>query len=183
MYTAKNKKESRELIKRLDLNTIPEVFLNHTDYKGMESFVNNEKVELYVVRDAEHSSSKYYYAHNYDEVVAASKNYSGQIILAVSINAYKNKVLLGAIEINRNNITICATTDPAKDHRTMYDNPEFDYKTDIFDKKLSKIPEIDFLYKYVLDNELQGLTIEFTIYDRLVGNKKEKILINELRNY
>ena len=47
MYTAKNKKESRELIKKLDLNTIPEVFLYHTDYQGMKTFFDSIKEDLY----------------------------------------------------------------------------------------------------------------------------------------
>ena len=183
MYTAKNKQESRELIKKLNLNTVPEIFLENTDYNEMKNFINTYNEKLYVVRDAEHSSSKYYYVHNYEECINAAKNYSGKIILAVSINTYKNKILLGAIEVNKNKINICATSDPTKDHRTMYEKPEFDFGTDILDKKLSKIPYIDFLYKYVYDNKLEGLTIEFTIYDKLVGNKKEIILINELRNY
>ncbi len=183
MYTANNKKESRELIKKLNLNTVPEVFLENTDYQGMKSFIDNYKEEIYVVRDAEKASSKYYFVKDYDECVNAAKNYSGKIILAVSIKAYKNVVLLGAIEIREETINICATTDQTKDHRSLYENPEFDYGTDIFDKRLSRIPCFDYLFNYVLENKLEGLTIEFTIYDRQVGNKQQIILINELRNY
>ena len=102
----------------------------------------------------------------------------------MSINNYKNKVLLGAIEINKEIVRICATTNEKLDHRTMYNGEaEFNYQTDIFDKKLSDIPEFDFLFKYIINNKLDGYTVEFTIYDKLVGVKKEKIIVNEIRNY
>ena len=146
MYISKNKQESRELITKLDLNTVPEIFVDPTDYQQMKLFFENNKEELYVVRDANHSSSKYFYVKDLEECISAAKYYSGTIILAVSINAYHNKILLGAIEIDKEKINICATTDPTKDHRTMYENPEFDYGTDIFDKRLSRIPEFDMLY-------------------------------------
>ncbi len=183
MYTSRNKQESRALITKLDLNTVPEVFLANNDYVGMKSFIDNNKAKRYVVRDAEHASSKYFYVDDLSACKEAAKQFSGKIILAVSLNSYENKLLLGAVEICEDKIKICATTDSTKDHRTLYDNPEFNYATDIFDKRLSSIPCFDDLYKFVLDNKLEGLTIEFTVYDKLVGNKKQKILINELRNY
>lgn len=184
MFTSNNKQESRELIKTLDLNTVPEIFVKNDDEDKIREFFNNNKASKYVVRDGSRSSSTYYYVYNADEAIEKAKKYNGLVIVAVSINSYENKILLGAIQINADDtVRFCGTTNKELDHRTMYRNPEFDYDTTIIDKKLSNIPKFDMLYEYVSKHQLHGLTIEFTIYDRPVGNKNEYILINELRNY
>lgn len=185
MYITKTKAQSRELIKKLNLNTVPEIFISKSDIDSMKSFFNTYVEDLYIVRDAEKSSSKYYYVKNLEECIEAAKNYHETIILAVSINTYKNKVLLGAVEFlkENNGVRLCATTDVTKDHRTMYVNPEFDLDTDIFDKKLNQVPEFDFLYEYIYKNNLLDQIVEFTIYDKNVGINNERILINEVRNY
>ena len=41
----------------------------------------------------------------------------------------------------------------------------------------------DDVYGYLIKNNLIDITVEFTLYDRDVGTKKEKIVINEIRNY
>ena len=185
MYITKTKAESRELIKKLNLNTVPEIFIDKSDINSMKSFFSSYIEELYIMRDAEHSSAKYYYVHNLNECIEAANNFSGTIILAVSINTYKNKILLGAIEVSEkcDRVKICATTDSTKDHRTMYNNPEFDLDVDIFDKQLNNIPEFDSVYSYICNNKLLDQTVEFTIYDKNVGTNNERILINEVRNY
>lgn len=179
-----NKQQSREKIIALNLNRVPEIFVHKSDKSSMKRFFNLYKEEIYIVRDAERSSSKYYYVKNADECYNMAQYFSGQVIVAVSINAYKNKVLLGAIEIVGECIRICATTKEELDHRTMYNGQaEYNFQTNIFDKKLSDIPEFDFLYQYIIENNLGGYTIEFTIYDKPAGINKEKIIINEIRNY
>ena len=180
----KTKEQSKNKIIKLNLNRVPEIFIDKSDKESMDRFFLENQEELYIVRDAEHSSSHYYYVKNPEECYEKAQFFSGTIILAVSINTYKNKVLLGAIEILKDSVMICATTSKELDHRTMYNGTaEFNYKTDIFDKKLSNIPEFDFLYDYIIKNHLDGYTVEFTIYDAPVGLKKEKIIVNEVRNY
>lgn len=180
----KTKEQSKNKILRLDLNRVPEIFVHKSDKESINNFFLENNEDLYIVRDAEKSSSKYYYVKNPLECYEKAQNFSGTVIVAVSINNYKNKVLLGAIEINKEIVRICATTNEKLDHRTMYNGEaEFNYQTDIFDKKLSDIPEFDFLFKYIINNKLDGYTVEFTIYDKLVGVKKEKIIVNEIRNY
>lgn len=179
-----NKEQSKNKIVALDLNRAPEVFLNKSDVQKMAEFFAENKADLYIVRDAEHSSSVYYYVTTVEECFEKAQNFSGRVIVAVSINTYKNKVLLGAIEIADASVRICATTNEKLDHRTMYNGEaEFNLYTDIFDKRLSLIPEFDFLYEYILSHRLDGYTVEFTIYDRPVGLKKQKIIISEIRNY
>ncbi len=178
------KEQSKNKIIKLNLNRVPEIFIDKSDKESMENFFARNGEELYVVRDAEKSSSKYYYVKTPEECFKQAQNFLGKVIVAVSINTYKNKILLGAIEINKEVVRICATTNEKLDHRTMYNGQaEFNYQTDIFDKKLSYIPEFDFLYEYIIKNKLDGYTVEFTIYDKPVGLNKEKIIINEVRNY
>ena len=184
IYTANTKKESRTLIKKLKLNTVPEIFVDKYQFDKIQSFFMNNKADLYVIRHANKINSHYEYVKNYEEYIQVMNKFSTHIIVAVSINAYKNKVLSGAIQIDGETIRICATMNEKLDHRTMYNgDAEFNFKTDIFDKKLNDIPQIDFLLQYIQKHNLYGLTIEFTIYDRPVGCNNEKILINELRNY
>ena len=180
----KTKKESRDAIISLNLNTVPEIFIEKRETDKMQEFFDSYKEELYILRDADRSSSRYEYIKCYEECLEKSQLFSGRIILAVSINTYKEKVLLGAIEVGSDNsIKLCATENKNLDHRTMYAGAEYNFETDIFDKKLSRIPGFDDIYGYLIKNGLIDITVEFTIYDRCVGTKKEKIVINEIRNY
>lgn len=182
-YISKTKAESRKLILNLGLNRVPEEFFEKDDTINIKRFFEKYKADIYVLRDAEHSSGKYFYVNNAEECINKSAEYLGKIIVAVSINNYKNKVLLGAIEISSDTVRICATTNKTLDHRTMYIDAEFNMATTVTDKRLSAIPEIDFLFSYLYKNNLFDITVEFTIYDRPVGTNNERIIINELRNY
>ncbi|MBO5357560.1 MAG: hypothetical protein J6A53_09535 [Clostridia bacterium] len=179
----KTKEESRNAINRLGLNTVPEIFIEKHETDKMRQFMDTYKEELYVLRDADRSSSHYEYISSYEECVEKAKHFKGRVILAVSINTYKEKLLLGAIEIKGDVVRLCATENKALDHRTMYGGAEYNFETDIFDKNLSKIPELDFLYGYIVEHQLFDITVEFTIYDKCVGTKNERIIINEIRNY
>lgn len=184
IYTAKTKEESRELIKKLNLNTVPEIFVNKNHLVPIQFFFKENLSELYVIRHANKVNAYYAYVKNYEEYLQVKDKFEDNIMVAVSINAYKNKILLGAIQIDNDLIRICATTNEKLDHRTIYDgSAEFNFETDICDKKLNAIPQIDFLLLYIQKHNLYGLTIEFTVYDQPVGINKEPILINELRNY
>lgn len=180
----KTKEQSKNKIIKLNVNRVPEIFIHKSDKESMIVFFAQNVEELYIVRDAENASGKYYYVKTVSECYEKAQSFSGKIIVAVSINTYKNKILLGAIEVDGELVRICATENEELDHRTMYNGKaEFNYQTDIFDKKLSRIPQFDFLYDYIITNHLDGYTVEFTIYDKPVGVKKEKIIINEVRNY
>lgn len=179
----RTKEESRKFIINNNLNRVPEIFVQSTQIAEIEEFFQVNNAELYVLRDAEHSSAHYEYVKTIEECFEKIKQFSGRVIIAVSINSYKNKVLLGAIEIYGSDVRICATTNNNLDHRTMYDSAEFRYQTDLFDKRLNYIPKFDDIYRYVSEHNLFGYTVEFTIYDRKVGSNNENIVINEVRNY
>ena len=133
------KSVSNDAIISLNLNTVPEIFIEKWETDKMQKFFDSYKEELYILRDADRSSSRYEYIKCYEECLEKSQLFSGRIILAVSINTYKEKVLLGAIEVGSDNsIKLCATENKNLDHRTMYAGAEYNFETDIFDKKLSK---------------------------------------------
>lgn len=178
-----NKKASREFIVRQNLNRTPEIFINYDDLKSACEFVEKNRASLYVIRDAEHSSAPYFYFETFEKCKEKMALYHGQIILAVSVNSYKNKVLLGAIEICENTIRFCATTDPSLDHRTMYEKAEYNFEKQPDDGIWNGIPGFDEIYCYLYDHHLLGYTVEFTVYDRPVGTNSEVVLINEVRNY
>ena len=181
----KTKEQSKQKIVQSNVNRVPEIIVDKTDKSAMIAFFSEYTENLYVVRDAEHSSSVYRYVRTAEECLEKAMSFSGKVLVAVSVNAYQNKILLGAVEISEDNtVRICATTNSKYDHRTMYNgNAEFCFQTDIFDKRLSDIPEFDFVYAYIVGHRLHGYTVEFTVYDTPVGIKKEKIIINEIRNY
>lgn len=177
------KEESRRFIVGNNLNRVPEIFVGKTQLEVIHEFFETNKSDLYIIRDAEHSSSRYEYVSSFNECAEKIKLFSGRVIIAVSINSYKNKILLGAIEISGDNVRICATTDSALDHRTMYGGAEINIETDLFDSRLNNIPKFNDIYKYISDHNLFEYTVEFTIYDKPVGSNKENIIINEVRNY
>lgn len=183
-FNVKSKKESRDLIQKLGVNTVPEIFVNKNDTSKIEQFFLNNKADLYVIRHSGKADAHYEYVKNFDEFKNVLDNFGNEIIVAVSINSYKNKILLGAIEVDGEKIHLCATTNPKLDHRTMYNGTaEYMIETDIFDNKLSDIPQINYLFDYIQKYSLYNVTIEFTIYDRPVGINNERIIINEIRNY
>ena len=180
----RTKKESRDAIISLNLNTVPEIFIEKHETEKMQKFFDDYKEDLYILRDADRSSSRYEYIKSYEECIEKAQLFSGRVILAVSINTYKEKILLGAMEIGSdNNIKICATENKSLDHRTMYGGAEYNFESDICDKRFSKITGFDDVYGYLIRNNLIDITVEFTLYDRAVGTKNEKIVINEIRNY
>ena len=185
----KTKKESRDFIRSRGLNTVPEIQLNKREVGRIAEFINANKTEDYVffsLREASHSCGIYAYVNDYGECISELGRFDEYIILSVSIKCYQKMLLLGTVEFSRNGtVRLCATVDPGLDHRSMFfGGAEFNFETDIFDnRRLDPIPEFDYLYRYISDNDLYDKTVEFTIYDRPVGTKNERILINEVRNY
>ena len=66
----KTKAQSKSRIIELDLNRVPEIFIDKHDKKSMENFFMENVEDLYIVRDAEKSSSKYFYVKKNREFLA-----------------------------------------------------------------------------------------------------------------
>ena len=184
MFQSKNKYESKALIEKLNLNRFPEEILHKTDYTKIQSFFDSYPCELYVVRDADNFQAPYFFIKNYEECLQKIEQYKRNIIIAVSVNAYKShKVLLGTIEISGDHVDLCARTDENGDHRNIFIQPEINISTNIFDKKLNQIPGFDIIYAFLVEKNLVDIIVEFTLYDIPVGVKNERLTINEIRNY
>ena len=53
----KTKEQSKNKILRLDLNRVPEIFVHKSDKESINNFFLENNEDLYIVRDAEKSSS------------------------------------------------------------------------------------------------------------------------------
>ena len=102
-----------------------------------------------------------------------------------SINYVENQLLVGEIELSSNNeIYAILTTNPQASVRDAIEHPEFNIKTDIFNNALlNKIPHFNFIYNYLISHNLKDVIVEFALFNKEVGIKKEKIIIYELRTH
>lgn len=75
------------------------------------------------------------------------------------------------------------SVDPSASVRDALKNPTFNLSTDIFDKKLNKIPYFDLIYQYIINHNLQDVIVEFALFDTEVGINNEHIVVYELRTH
>lgn len=99
-----------------------------------------------------------------------------------SYNYANNQVLVGEIEILSNNeVYFIASTKLGASVRDAVRNPSYNLKADIFDKRLNEIKYFDYLYKYIIKNNLLDAIVEFALFDIKVGINNENIVIYEIR--
>ena len=120
-----------------------------------------------------------------DRIFDEIKDYSLYSINVSSANYVDNQLLVGEIEILSNGeVYTILSTNPTASVRDAITNPDFNFKTIFFDKKLDEIPYFDYIYKYISDNNLYDLIIEFALFNKNVGINNEKVIVYELRtNY
>ena len=101
-----------------------------------------------------------------------------------SANYVDNQLLVGEIEfLSNNEVYAILSIDPTASVRDALSNPTYNIKTDIFDKQINRIPHFDVIYQYVTSHNLQDVIVEFALFDKNVGIKKEKIIVYELRTH
>ena len=59
--------------------------------------------------------------------------------------------------------------------------PEFNYSTNIFDKRLNLIPGFDSIYEYIVNHNLVDVIVEFALYNQPLGTYNEPIIVFEIR--
>ena len=177
----KSKKHSSELIKKLDLNRVPEILLDEYDYDKISAFCDKYKEPLYILRDLESANGMYFFCKSKSECLENAKEYKGRFSLAVSCSSYEGKILLGDIMIGDNRVVIGARNDPLSHHRNIYDKPCICLDTDWDDKRLWKVDGVEKLFNYILSKKLFNVVVEFVVYDRKVGINQDEVLIVELR--
>ena len=140
-------------------------------------------VEWYTLRDKSKQGGKAFHAVKADEILDAIKVYDGAFSILVSSYNYKdNQIMVGEIQIVGDNIRFMASYNGEYSIRDMYKNPDIVINTSILDDKtLNRIPHFDEILRFVMSKNLQGVVVEFGMFDKNVGTKNEKFIIYEIR--
>lgn len=179
----RNKLESIEIIKRKKLNSFPEKLFKVSDIKSISLFLDEYPAEYYAIRSKEVVGCK---LNNFkvpkNKVLDEIKKFNLFTINVSSYNYISNLVLIGDIMVKKNNeVWFIGTTNQNFTGKMAEQNPEFNYCTNIFDKKLSNIPAFDLIYSYIVNHDLIDVIVEFAIYDKALGIYNEPIVIFEIR--
>lgn len=181
----KNKLESIKYINNLNLNKFPEQLFTQNEETKIKEFLKTYPAPYYAIRDKSSPSGIFKLKVESNKVLKETKNYKLFTINVSSINYAKNQLLVGEIEIlSSNEVYATLSLNSKYSVRDALSNPDFNLKTDIYDKILNQIPEFNYLYEYILNNNLFDVIIEFSLFNKEVGLKKERVIIYELRtNY
>jgi hypothetical protein len=183
---SENKIESINLILKLKLNTFPERLFLEYNPNSIEEFIKEFTAEFYAVRDKSFSMSpKSRLAVPYNEVIDYCKCLN-KFSINVSSYCYRNnQICVGEIRIYKNmGIEYIVSNNPSYSLRDCYTNPDFNGQTNIYDKKINKIPGLNEIIDYISKYNLFEIIVEFSVFNCPVGINKENIIIWELRtNY
>lgn len=114
--------------------------------------------------------------------MAEIKKFNLFTINVSSYNYVSDFVLIGDIRIGKNSeVWFIGSTNPNFTGKMAEQYPDFNYSTDIFDKRLNNIPKFDLIYSYIIDHSLIDVIVEFAIYDKHLGIYNEKVIIFEIR--
>lgn len=180
----KSKLESINKINKLGLNKFPEKLFRSNEEIKVQEFIQMYPANYYAIRDKSKSGGSFKLKVDYDKVLEEIKEYNLFTINVSSANYVDNQLLVGEIEfLSNGSVYATLSIDPTASVRDALQNSTFNFKTDIFDKRLNRIPHFNFIYQYISNNNLQDVIVEFALFDKEVGIKKEKIIIYELRTH
>jgi hypothetical protein len=177
-----NKKESLQFIKDQKLNHFGEVIIKKGDIETVNHFINENPVEYYYLREFIPGTKNVFYTLSKDEVYSKIDLYDIFGLDVSSENYINNIKLVGEIYYSSNNTLIFSgSTNPKSNHRNFL-FPNYFFETDIFDRRIKKIPYIEEAIDYIYKHNLFDYIIEFVVFDIKVGVFKENIIIYEIRN-
>lgn len=181
----KNKIESSQKIEELKLNKFPEAIFKSGEESKVIEFINKNPAKYYAIRDKAKSRGVFKLAVTKENLLEEIKGYELFSINVSSYNYANNQVLVGEIEILSNGeVYLILSKRSDYSVRDAISNPDYNLKTNIFDKKLNEIKSFDYLYKYIIENNLIDTIVEFSLFDIKVGINNENIVIYEIRtNY
>lgn len=181
----KNKLESIEKINKLNLNRFPEELFKVEEEEKVKDFLKRYPAQYYAIRDKSKPGGIFKLKVENSDIFKEITKYTLFSINVSSANYADNQLLVGEIEVlSDGEVYATLSTDPKASVRDAVQNPIFNLKTDIFDKNLNKIPYFDFIYYYIINNNLQDVIVEFALFNKNIGIYNEKIIIYELRtNY
>lgn len=181
----KNKIESMNKINELGLNKFPEQLFKRNEEKKVKEFLQNYPAQYYAIRDKSKSGGTFKLKVNYNKVLNEIEDYDLFSINVSSANYVNNQLLVGEIEfLSNNEVYATLSIDPSASVRDALSNPTFNVKTSIFDDALiTKIPHFNIIYNYIIEHNLKDIIVEFALFDKDVGIKKEKVIVYELRTH
>lgn len=179
-----NKLESINEINELNLNKFPEQLFSINEENEVEKFLDSYPADFYAIRDKSKAGGTFKLKVAREDVLNEIKGYSLFTINVSSANYVDNQLLVGEIEfLSNDEVYATLSIDPTASVRDALSNSSFNFKTNIFDKRLNDIPYFDYIYKYISDNNLYDVVVEFALFDKGVGIKDEKIIVYELRTH
>ncbi len=180
-----NKLQSIKIINDLGLNKFPKLLFKSGDESKVKKFLEQYPAQYYAIRDKSKASGLFKLKVDFNKVLEEIKDYNIFTINVSSINYVDNQLLVGEIEfLSNNEVYATLTTDPQASVREALKYPKFNIKTNIFNNSLlNKIPHFNFIYSYIIFHNLKDVIVEFALFDKEVGLKREKIIIYELRTH
>ena len=180
----KNKLESMKKISELGLNKFPEQLFKAGEQEKVREFLICYPARYYAIRDKSKAGGIFKLKVTASDVLTEISDYKLFTINVSSANYVENQILVGEIEILSNGeVYATLSVDPTASVRDALRNPTFNLKTDIFDKKLNRIPYFDLIYEYIINHNLQNVIVEFALFDKEVGIREEIIIVYELRTH
>ena len=182
----KNKLESLAIIKRLNLNVLPEVFLSNFSEKIINDFLDKYTAEYYAVRDKEKAMSKKHCLNVKKEDVVTYCKENNLSIFTINVSSYNyraNQVLCGEICLHKNlTLDYILSNNSNFSVRDAYSFPDFVGSNEYFESpNLNKIDGLDYIIDYIFKYNLFNIIVEFTTFDSKIGKNKENVIIWELR--
>lgn len=177
------KLDSIKKIKEFKINHFPEELFKQEEVDKIKEFINNYPAKYYAVRSKEIVGCK---KNNFkvlkENVLSEIKNFNLFTINVSSYNYTEKLILIGDIRIGKNNdVWFTGTTNSDFTGKMAEQFPEFNFSTDIFDKKLNLVPSFDLIYTYIVEHNLLDVIVEFAIYNCPVGIYNEQIIVFEIR--
>ena len=180
------KKESEKMINLLNLNRFPYIHVRGDNKSLVLKFLDKYSNCKFAIRDSEFvMSRRFKNGLNRKDILINYKQLIGTTVTISGLTYIRHKKLTGEICISKDmQLCLSISADPNFSTRDASNNPQFSLMSDIFDKNLNKIPNIFTIIDYILKNHLLDIIVEFSVFDKCVGIKKEKVIIWELRtNY
>ena len=189
VFKIKNKKDSIDLMKKLNLNYFPLEVFKKNDLARIADFFRLYPSKEYILRNTDKAKGKFFFVENFEEAKKCLDKFENRVTIGVSYNPFKKDlVLVGDIKIEngkeKKEVVLTARTDKEATHRNIYDKPQYNFKCDIQDDSLWQIKGVDKVLKYIVDHQLFDCIVEFAVYNTKFGVNHEEVIISEIRtNY
>lgn len=172
-------------INELGLNKFSEQLFKKYETDKIIEFMERYSARYYAIRDKSKSCGVFKLKVDYNKVLDEIGDYNLFSINVSSANYIDNQLLVGEIEfLSNNEVYAILSINPNASVRDAISNPTFNIKTNIFDDAvINKIPHFNIIYNYIIEHGLKDVIVEFALFDKEIGIKKEKVIVYELRTH